>query len=172
MRALVTGALQATAADLDRRSGSHQRSSLRQHLSFRYAGPYVHTKYRCSIGGNNACCNHLHRTCDAFFCWLEQETDILGQFLCFQFFRCRQQHGHMGIVAAGMHDSGISGGIRNTRFLRYRKGIHIRTEHHPRRRHIRKQVRIDTGFTHPHRGIAHLTQSFGQKLCRMILLLR
>ena len=158
------------AADLDGGCRSHQRACLYQHLTFGDTGPYMHAKYRGCILRNSTGCNHLHRTGHTLFRRLEQKTDILGQYFFPQFLRCCQQHSHVGIMTAGMHNAGILGSIGHSCFLHHRKGIHIRPQQHPGKCCVHNQIRIHTGFSDPHGGVSHPDQSLHQKICRLIFL--
>ena len=98
---------QSTAADLDSGGRSHQGACLGQHLTLRNTGPNMHAEHRRGVRGHRTGLNHLLGTGHALFRRLEQETDILRQSLLLQFLCRRQQHGHMGIVTAGVHDTGV-----------------------------------------------------------------
>ena len=63
---------------------------------------------------------------------LEQEQHVVGQFL--YVFRCPlrqgEHHGHVAVMAAGVHAPGVLRGIGQTRFLRHGQGIHVCPEGH------------------------------------------
>ena len=63
---------------------------------------------------------------------LEQEQYVSGQSgeVSGHIFRQGQRHGGVAVVAAGVHLSGIRGGVGQTGALCHRQGVHIRPEGH------------------------------------------
>ena len=105
----------------------HDRSSADGKSAIRLARPVVHAEH--GIDGKareQPFLDHLARTTAAFLGRLEDEVHravkiaMLGQVL-----RCRQQHGGVAIMAAGMHFPGVATGMGKGVELLHRQGIHV-----------------------------------------------
>ena len=79
-----------------------------------------------------SCIHQKLCTAGAFFCWLENEDNIVFQFV-FVFLQVlgkAQQHRHMAVMTAGMHTAHMLRGEVAACLFCYGQGIHIRAECH------------------------------------------
>ena len=128
-----------------------------------------------------------HKLCTAvltfrrtFLGGLEDEHDRTGQFIthCRQHPGCAQQHGHVGVVAAGVHYAhvlavvlgGYFRGKGQAGFLGDRQGIHIRAQRHHRSGLSAFQNSDDAGMGNAGLHVdIHGPEGFGNLLCSLVL---
>ena len=84
------------------------------------------------VGFQNAAFAQPFGTAGGFLGGLEQKQHVPGQLrqMGRRIFRQGQSHGGVAVVAAGMHDAWMDGGIRQAGALCHRESVHIRSESH------------------------------------------
>src|SRR6185369_11324633 len=117
----------AADSDLEFVARSHDRPRTHREFPDRIAGPVVHAEYgfhRELL--EEAVLDHLARAAAAFFRRLEDEVDravevaVPGEML-----GCREQHGYMPVVAAGVHLALVPAGVAEGVELLHRQRIHV-----------------------------------------------
>ncbi len=105
----------------------HHRPGLHREVPRRNARPVVHAKHRLHRKAlEQAVLDHLARAAAALFGRLEDahhravEIARAGQEL-----RCRQQHGGVAVVAAGVHLAGVLAGVGEGVELGHRQGVEV-----------------------------------------------
>ena len=69
--------------------------------------------------------DHLSRPLSGFFCRLKQKAYVLRRLFPRKTFRGGQQHSHMGVMSAGMHDSVMPGRLCRAAFFLPGQRVHV-----------------------------------------------
>ena len=110
---------------------------------------------------------HQFRALGGFLCRLKQKTKVLRRPGLPQHCSSCQKHGHMGVVAAGVHHTGMPGTEAKTFRLRHWQCVHVSPENNPGSARVYGQISGHTaagiapgGVTSTAKLLKHIGRSF------------